>query len=66
LVSHWAAHGEVHVVGSVALDLVVEPDIDLEIYSAAPDIGKGFTVLAAPGRPPRHAASPLHQRPRHR
>jgi hypothetical protein len=46
LVSRWAAHGQVHLVGSVALDLVVEPDIDLEIYSAAPDIGKGFTVLA--------------------
>lgn len=47
LLSRWAAHGEVHLVGSVALDLVVEPDIDLEIYSASPDIGKGFTVLAA-------------------
>jgi hypothetical protein len=47
LISRWAAHGEVHLVGSVALDLVVEPDIDLEIYSAVPDIGQGFTVLAS-------------------
>ena len=46
LVTRWAAHGTVHLVGSVALGLVVEPDIDLEIYSPAPDIGKGFTVLA--------------------
>jgi hypothetical protein len=46
LIARWAAHGTVHLVGSVALGLVVEPDIDLEIYSAAPDIGKGFTVLA--------------------
>lgn len=46
LLTRWAAHGRVHLVGAVALDLVVEPDIDLEIYSAAPDIGRGFTVLA--------------------
>ncbi len=27
LVARWAAHGTVHLVGAVALDLVVEPDI---------------------------------------
>jgi hypothetical protein len=46
LADRWAAHGTVHVVGAVALDLVVEPDIDLEIYSAAPDIGAGFSVVS--------------------
>jgi hypothetical protein len=43
----WARHGQVHLVGSVALDLVVKPDIDMEIYSAAPGISTGFAVLAA-------------------
>lgn len=47
LLGRWAPYGEPHLVGSVALGLVVEPDIDMEIYSAAPAIGAGFTILSS-------------------
>jgi hypothetical protein len=47
LFGRWAPYVEPHLVGSVALDLVVEPDIDLEIYSAEPMIDHGFRVLSS-------------------
>ncbi|MCA1222801.1 hypothetical protein [Streptomyces sp. 8L] len=45
LQARWRRCGDPVVVGSVALDLVVEPDIDLEIYSDAPSVAEGFAVL---------------------
>lgn len=47
LLERWARYGEPGLVGSVALGLVVEPDIDLEIECAEADVAHGFSVLAA-------------------
>ncbi|PZF80082.1 hypothetical protein C1I92_27760 [Jiangella anatolica] len=47
LLDRWRQFGDPVVVGSVALDLVVRADIDLEIYSAAPAAGEGFVVASA-------------------
>lgn len=47
LFDRWRPLGSPVLVGSVALDLVVEPDIDMEIYSPAPSVAEGFAVLAA-------------------
>lgn len=47
LFDRWRPLGSPVLVGSVALDLVVEPDIDMEIYSPAPSMTEGFAVLAA-------------------
>lgn len=47
LVNRWKPYGEPYLAGSVALDLVVEPDIDLEIYSPVPGIDDGFAVLSS-------------------
>ncbi|WP_405738598.1 hypothetical protein OG422_01110 [Streptomyces sp. NBC_01525] len=46
LLDRWRPLGRPVVVGSVALDLVVEPDIDLEIYSPMPSAARGFAALA--------------------
>ena len=46
LQERWSPHGEVVIVGSVATDLVVAPDIDLEIHSPDPRPADGFAVLA--------------------
>ncbi|MGW1835436.1 hypothetical protein [Streptomyces sp. NPDC002067] len=45
LLDRWRPLGRPVLVGSVALDLVVEPDIDLEIYSPAPSVARGFAAL---------------------
>ncbi|MFG2224998.1 hypothetical protein [Streptomyces sp. NPDC048644] len=45
LLERWRPLGAPVLVGSVALDLVVEPDIDLEIYSEAPSVAQGFAAL---------------------
>ncbi|WP_406135055.1 hypothetical protein [Streptomyces sp. NBC_01089] len=45
LVRRWRTCGDPVVVGSVALDLVVEADIDLEIYSEVPSVAQGFAAL---------------------
>jgi hypothetical protein len=46
LFERWRPLGSPVLVGSVALDVVVEPDIDMEIYSPAPSIAEGFAMLA--------------------
>ncbi|NUR98180.1 MAG: hypothetical protein HOV67_23360 [Kribbellaceae bacterium] len=46
LQERWSPHGEMVIVGSVATDLVVAPDIDLEIHSPDPRPADGFAVLA--------------------
>jgi hypothetical protein len=45
LIERWSAYGDVTVVGSVAIELVVAPDIDLEIRSEAPRVADGFAVM---------------------
>ena len=44
LVGRWSAVGRPLVVGSVAYGLVVEPDIDMEIYMPQPSVAAGFSV----------------------
>ncbi|RZT12610.1 hypothetical protein EV649_6965 [Kribbella sp. VKM Ac-2569] len=46
LIERWSAYGEVAVVGSVAIELVVDPDIDLEIRSEEPCVADGFAVMS--------------------
>ncbi|MER5439490.1 hypothetical protein [Streptomyces sp. NPDC002790] len=45
LFERWRPLGTPVLVGSVALDLVVEADIDMEIYSPTPSIADGFAAL---------------------
>lgn len=45
LLSRWKRHGDPVVCGSVAYGLVVEPDIDMEIFAAEPSIDAAFEVL---------------------
>lgn len=45
LLERWRAFGNPVLVGAAAYGLVVAPDIDLEIYCAAPRIEEGFEVL---------------------
>ncbi|MFJ8951426.1 hypothetical protein ACIRO1_15060 [Streptomyces sp. NPDC102381] len=45
LFERWRPLGSPVLVGSVALDLVVEHDIDMEIYSPAPSVADGFAAL---------------------
>jgi hypothetical protein len=47
LPGRWSPYGELVVVGSVGIGVVVAPDIDVEIYSDAPRVGDGFAVMAA-------------------
>jgi hypothetical protein len=47
LVERWRPFGNPVLVGAVAYELVVAPDIDLEIYCDEPRIEDGFTVLGA-------------------
>ncbi|MBB5158179.1 hypothetical protein [Saccharopolyspora phatthalungensis] len=42
----WAPHGRPCLVGSVALDLVEEPDIDVEVYCPVPRVAAGFEVVS--------------------
>lgn len=46
LIQRWSAYGEVTVVGSVGIELVVAPDIDLEIRSEEPRVADGFAVMS--------------------
>jgi hypothetical protein len=46
LVRRWSRYGRPVVVGSVAYGLVVEPDIDLEIYCVQPRVEDGFAVVS--------------------
>lgn len=43
----WSEYGEPQLVGSAALELIVEPDIDMEIYCPTPRVEDGFAVLSA-------------------
>lgn len=43
--ARWSVYGDPVVVGSVALGLVVRPDIDLEIYADSPRTWDGFTII---------------------
>lgn len=47
LLGRWGRHGEVLVVGSVGVEVVVQPDIDLEIYCDEPRVADGFAVMSA-------------------
>jgi hypothetical protein len=47
LVGRWSKYGRPIVVGSVSTGLVVEPDIDMEVYTEDPRIADGFRVMAA-------------------
>jgi len=42
----WGRYGDVVVVGSVAIGVVVAPDIDLEVWAAEPPVADGFAVVA--------------------
>jgi hypothetical protein len=53
LLDQWACFGTPIVVGAVAYDLVVAPDIDIEIFCAAPAIPDGFVVLQTCAQHPR-------------
>jgi hypothetical protein len=52
LLGRWARYGRPVLVGSVAHGLVVEPDIDVEIYCAQPRVEDGFAVVSALARDP--------------
>ncbi|UVI33111.1 hypothetical protein [Paenibacillus spongiae] len=41
----WSAVGEPKLVGAIAYNLIVNPDIDMEIYCDRPDAASGFQVL---------------------
>ncbi|PXX58727.1 hypothetical protein DFR70_11362 [Nocardia tenerifensis] len=45
LLRRWRAFGTPVLVGAVAYELTLAPDIDLEIYCDTPDIRDGFSVL---------------------
>ena len=47
LMARWGAFGTPVLVGAVAYDLVVAPDIDMEIFCDQPRIEDGFRVLEA-------------------
>jgi hypothetical protein len=45
LVERWGPYGDVVIVGSVGIGVVVAPDVDLEVWSAEPRVGDGFAVV---------------------
>lgn len=47
LVERWRPFGEPVLCGAAAYELLVEPDIDLEINCLIPSIEAGFSILAA-------------------
>jgi hypothetical protein len=53
LLRRWARYGEPRVVGSVALRVVVRPDIDLAILTDAPWVEDGFAVVTECAAMPR-------------
>jgi hypothetical protein len=53
LFERWSRVGRVELVGAVAYDLVVSPDIDIEVFTpGTPSIRAGFQVLAEPAEHP--------------
>jgi len=53
LIERWKKFGNPIVVGAVAYDLVVAPDIDMEIFCEAPSIEDGFEMLQSCALHPR-------------
>ena len=54
LVDRWSRVGRVELVGAVAYDLVVSPDVDMEVFTpGTPNIRDGFQVLAELAEHPR-------------
>jgi hypothetical protein len=53
LVERWNRYGDCQIVGSVAYQLVVAPDIDLEVWCREPRTESGFDVLRECARHPR-------------
>jgi len=47
LAGRWERYGELVIVGSVGIGVVVAPDIDLEVHSDQPQVADGFAVMAA-------------------
>ncbi|TCC53514.1 hypothetical protein E0H75_07460 [Kribbella capetownensis] len=45
LLGRWSQYGDVEIVGSVGIGVVVAPDIDLEIHSDDPQVADGFAVM---------------------
>ncbi len=45
LVERWAVYGTPILVGAVAYELVVAPDIDIEVYCDEPRVEDGFEIL---------------------
>ncbi|MCP4642189.1 MAG: hypothetical protein GY851_17225 [bacterium] len=52
LLKRWERYGTPFVVGAVAYDLVVSPDIDLEVYCPGLHVDHGFEVLRECARHP--------------
>jgi hypothetical protein len=53
LLERWEAYGDPILVGALAYGLLVQPDIDMEIYCHTPRIEDGFNVLQACAQNPR-------------
>jgi hypothetical protein len=49
----WGEYGEVVVVGSVGIGVVVQPDIDLEVHCDEPRVADGFAVMATLAEAPK-------------
>lgn len=47
LTGRWGKLGEVFIVGSVEIGVVVNPDIDLEVHCVNPTVADGFAVMAS-------------------
>jgi hypothetical protein len=47
LLNLWRLVGTPNIVGGLAYNLVVNPDIDIEIYCDEPDIKSGMEILAS-------------------
>jgi hypothetical protein len=45
LLTRWSKYGEALVVGSVGVGLVVQPDIDIDVFSDEPRVLDGFAVM---------------------
>ncbi|MFI6829141.1 hypothetical protein ACIBG5_18695 [Kribbella sp. NPDC050241] len=53
LLGRWSRYGDVEIVGSVGIGVVVAPDIDLEIHSDDPQVADGFRVMRPLAELPR-------------
>ena len=53
LVERWSRYGRVSLVGALSFDLILTPDIDMEIYCPKVRIEDGMAVLSACARHPQ-------------